>query len=157
MLIAFSVGVFSGGGDTVAGAAAPQPDPAPMPQAEETPGEAVAPGANGKSPAAVPAKAPAVPDGAPVVLTASEDAWIKVYDTSGQTVRMGILKGGESYAVPGDPEQPLLWTGKAGAIRITVGGKPVAPLGQPVQTVRDISLAPGSLLARSAPAADRKS
>src|SRR3546814_7687023 len=61
---------------------------------------------------------------------------------------MGILKGGESYAVPGDPEQLLLWTGKAGAIRITVGGKPVAPLGQPVQTVRDISLAPGSLLAR---------
>src|SRR3546814_9446456 len=94
-----------------------------------------------------------VPDGAPVVRTASEDAWIKVYDTSGQTVRMGILKGGESYAVPGDPEQLLLWTGKAGAIRITVGGKPVAPLGQPVQTVRDISLAPGSLLARSAPAA----
>src|SRR3546814_2953265 len=86
-----------------------------------------------------------VPDGAPVVLTASEDAWIKVYDTSGQTVRMGILKGGESYAVPGDPEQLLLWTGKAGAIRITVGGKQVAPLGQPVKTVRDISLALGSL------------
>src|SRR3546814_21194157 len=94
-----------------------------------------------------------VPDGAPVVLTASEDAWIKVYDTSGQTVRLGILKGGESYAVPGDPEQLLLWTGTAGAIRITVGGKPVAPLGQTVQTVREVSLAPGSLLAPSAPAA----
>src|SRR3546814_3033005 len=104
------MGVFSGEGDNVAVAAAPPPEPAPIPQAEETPGEAVAPGANGTSPAAVPANAPAVPDGAPVVLTASEDAWIKVYDTSGQTVRMGILKGGESYAVPGDPEQLLLWT-----------------------------------------------
>ena len=153
ILIAFSMGVFSGEGDNVAVAAAPPPEPAPIPQAEETPGEAVASGANETPPAAPPANASAVPDGAPVVLTASEDAWIKVYDTSGQTVRMGILKGGESYAVPGDPEQLLLWTGKAGAIRITVGGKPVAPLGQPVQTVRDISLAPGSLLARSAPAA----
>src|SRR3546814_18061702 len=87
------MGVFSGEGDNVAVAAAPPPEPAPIPQAEETPGEAVAPGANGTSPAAVPANAPAVPDGAPVVLTASEGAWIKVYDTSGQTVRMGNLKG----------------------------------------------------------------
>src|SRR3546814_7920938 len=76
------MGVFSGEGDNVAVAAAPPPEPAPIPQAEETPGEAVAPGANGTSPPAVPANAPAVPDGAPVVLTASEDDWIKVYDKS---------------------------------------------------------------------------
>src|SRR3546814_8677773 len=97
------MGVVSGEGDNVAVAAAPPPEPAPIPQAEETPGEAVAPGANGTSPAAVPANAADVTDGAPVVLTASEDAWLKVYDTRGQTVRMGILNGGESYAVPGDP------------------------------------------------------
>src|SRR3546814_1484834 len=53
ILIAFSMGVFSGEGDNVAVAAAPPPEPAPIPQAEETPGEAVAPGANGTSPAAV--------------------------------------------------------------------------------------------------------
>lgn len=86
-----------------------------------------------------------------VVLKASEDAWIKVYDKSGQTVRMGILAAGESYPVPGDPNQLLLWTGKAGAVQVSVNGKPIAPLGKLVQTVRDVSLAPQSLLARNTP------
>src|SRR3546814_20085079 len=108
------MGVVSGEGDNVAVAAAPPPEPAPIPQAEETPREAVAPGANGTSPAAVPANAHAVPDGAPVVLTASEAAWIKVYDTSGTTVRMGILTAGASYAVRDDPEQLLSWPGNTG-------------------------------------------
>jgi cytoskeletal protein RodZ len=153
LLIAFSMGVFSRDGDnvtTVAATPEPAPAPAPIPQTDdqvedqggvETQGPQVA------------ASSSANVSGQPVVLTASDDAWIKVYDKGGQTVRMGILKAGEAYAVPGDPNQLLLWTGKAGAVKITVGGKAVAPLGQPVQTVRDISLAPASLLARTTPAA----
>src|SRR3546814_14648302 len=99
------MGVFSGEGDNVAVAAAPPPEPAPIPQAEETPGEAVEPGANGKSRAAVPANAPAVPDDAPVVLTARDDAWIKGYDSRGQNVRLGRFNGGGRYAETRVPEQ----------------------------------------------------
>lgn len=94
-----------------------------------------------QQPPAMPASAPQ-----PVVIRATEEAWLKVYDRSGQTVKMGILKPGESYEVPGDPSQLLLWTGKAGALQVTVGGKAVPPLGGPVETVRDVSLAPASLL-----------
>lgn len=149
VLIAFSMGVFSSAGtDEVASLEQP-PAPVQIPPAED----GVESAADAAAPAAAPTPSPApAPATGPVVLTAGEDAWIKVYDRAGQTVRMGILKAGESYSVPGDPNQLLLWTGKAGAIKITVGGRSVAPLGAPVQTVRDVSLAPDSLLAR--PAAD---
>lgn len=150
VLIAASMGAFSRGGDNVAvavgGAVSPPAEAPPAPSADVAESQ---PAAGGPDTAQVGA---ASASAGPVVLTASEDAWIKVYDKAGQTVRMGILKAAESYTVPGDPNQMLLWTGKAGAIKVTVGGKPVAPLGQPVQTVRDVSLAPEALLARPTPA-----
>ena len=92
--------------------------------------------------------------GGPVVLTATEDVWIKIYDkASRQSAKIGILKAGESFAVPTDAPGLQLWTGKAGALAVTVNGKPIPPLGGPVQTVRDVSLAANDLLARAAPAA----
>jgi hypothetical protein len=84
-------------------------------------------------------------------LTANEDVWIKIYDRATRTsAKIGILKAGESFAVPADPPGLQLWTGKAGALTVTVNGKPIPPLGGPVQTVRDVSLAAADLLARSA-------
>ncbi len=89
-----------------------------------------------------------------VVLTATEDVWVKIYDRATRAnAKIGILKSGESYAVPADRPGLLLWTGKAGALAITVGGRPVAPLGGPVETVRDISLAAADLAARPMPGA----
>lgn len=90
----------------------------------------------------------AVPAGGPVVITATTEVWIKVYDAAQQTVKMGILQPGESYAVPADRGDLQLWTGRAGALRITVNGRPIPPLGGPEQTVQDVSLAPAALLAR---------
>lgn len=88
--------------------------------------------------------------GGPVVITASEDAWLKVYDKDTKTsVKMGILKAGERYEVPSDRPDLMLWTGRAGALQISVGGKMLPPLGGQAETVRDVSLAPASLLARA--------
>ncbi len=88
-----------------------------------------------------------------VVLTAKEDVWVKIYNGATRTsARIGIMKAGESYAVPADQPGLLLWTGKAGAIAITVAGRAIPPLGGPVETVRDVNLDAASLLARSAPA-----
>lgn len=103
------------------------------------------------------AAAPVAAIGAgPVVLTATEDVWIKVYDRATRTsAKIGILKTGETFAVPNDPPGLLLWTGKAGALAVTVNGKPIPPLGGPVETVRDVSLAAADLLARAAPPASR--
>lgn len=150
ILIAFSMGVFSGSGEQPVTNETPPPVSQIPPPEDGAAATEPAP-SESRHPATNPAAAVASNAAGPVVMTATEDAWIKVYDRSGQTVRMGILTVGENYTVPGDPNQLLLWTGKAGAIRITVGGKPVAPLGKPVQTVRDVSLSPASLLARQAP------
>jgi cytoskeletal protein RodZ len=94
------------------------------------------------------APAAAAPAGGPVVLTAGEDVWIKVYDRDNQTIRQGIMAAGERWEVPGDPSALLLWTGRAGALSITVGGRTVGTLGGPSETIRDISLDPASLVAR---------
>lgn len=95
------------------------------------------------------ATAPASATPATVVLTATEDVWIKVYDRDDQTVRQGIMTAGEQWTVPGDPRQLLLWTGKAGALGISVDGRPVPSLGGPAETVRDVSLDPAALTARA--------
>ncbi len=95
--------------------------------------------------------APAVAAGGAVVLTAKEDVWVKIYDRTTRTsAKVGILKTGETFTVPADQPGLLLWTGKAGAVAVTVGGRAIPPLGGPVQTVRDVSLAPADLLARAA-------
>lgn len=149
----------------------PAPDPAPQVEVAAAPpsqpavealstplvsGDAPAAAGDIGVPPAPPAAAP-VPAGVaqstaagPVVITATEDTWIKVYDQAERkTVKMGILAPGESYTVPADRSDLLLWTGRAGALKLTVGGRPVPPLGGLRETVQDVSLAPASLLARA--------
>ena len=90
----------------------------------------------------------------PVVITATDEVWITIYDKATKTnAKIGVLKPGESFTVPADQPGLVLWTGKAGALAITVGGRAVPPLGGPVETVRDVSLSGADLLARAAPAA----
>lgn len=106
----------------------------------------------GPTAAPLPALAPGMASG-PVVLTAKEDVWVKIYDrASGTNTKIGILKAGEVFAVPATPAGLLLWTGKAGALAVTVAGRAIQPLGGPVETVRDVSLAGSDLLARQSPA-----
>lgn len=99
---------------------------------------------------AVAATAPPPPVTGQVVLTAREDVWIKVYDrTSRANSKIGILKAGETYAVPADPPGLLLRTGKAGALAVTIAGRAIPPLGGPVETINDVSLAAADLAART--------
>jgi cytoskeletal protein RodZ len=132
----------------------PPPDASAAPVAPAD--TAAAPAPAGPSPAAAPAAVPPVaPAAAPVtggavVLTAKEDVWVKIYARDGSgSVKIGVMKAGETYAVPPTPGL-LLWTGKAGALAVTVAGKPLPPLGGPVETVKGVSLAPADLAARAA-------
>lgn len=158
------------GGLSAWGAGLFDPAPPSAPVVAETPTPAPAPETIGPA-ADVGVAAVAAPVGAPVagapvavpvapvatgpvVLTANEDVWIKIYDKATRTsAKIGILKAGESYAVPIDPSDLQLWTGKAGALTVTVNGKPIPPLGGPVQTIRDVSLSAADLLARTTPPA----
>ena len=123
----------------------------PLPAADVADPAAIPPDgtavSTGPAPAADPAAA--APVTGAVVITATDDAWFKVYSgTDGTTVKMGILRAGESFAVPGDRPGLKLWTGKAGALRIAVGARTLAPLGAPDQMVKDVSLDAADLLAR---------
>jgi hypothetical protein len=92
---------------------------------------------------------PIVASGA-VVLTAKEDVWVKIYDNATKTTaKIGILKTGESFVVPPVPPGLMLWTGKAGALDVTVGGRKLPPLGGPVEAIRNVSLAGPDLVARA--------
>ncbi len=137
--------------DTSVAAAPVEAEPAPL----AGHGVAVA-GADGAAtlPPAMPAALPAGAATGPVVLTAREPVWVKIFDrATNTTVRIGVLQAGESYTVPSDPPGLMLWTGKAGAIDVAVGGRRIPPLGGPVETVRNLSLAPADLIARGNPAA----
>lgn len=100
------------------------------------------------SPVAVP---PAPPAGAPVVLTAIDGVWFKVYERGGRTLYTGEMPAGQSFTVPPDAVDPLVRTGRPEALAITVGGQAIPTLGKPSTLVRDASLGRDALLARIAP------
>lgn len=101
------------------------------------------------SPVVVP---PALPAGAPVVLTATDAVWFKVYERGGRTLYTGEMPAGQSFTVPPDAVDPLVRTGKPEALAVTVGGQAIPPLGKPSTLVRDASLGRDALLARVAAA-----
>jgi cytoskeletal protein RodZ len=82
----------------------------------------------------------------PVVLTATEAVWLQVYEKGGATLFSGMLQPGQSYAVPPTATAPLLKTGKAEALRITVGNSIAPAVGPAATTVNDVSLLPADLL-----------
>lgn len=96
---------------------------------------------------------PAAPQGGAVVLTATAPVWVRVFD--GETVLVQReLQAGERYEVPATAQAPQIRLGLPEALQVTVGGRPVPPLGPPATTVRNASLRAADLLApRSTPAA----
>lgn len=87
----------------------------------------------------------------PVVITANEEVWIRVYERGGATLNEDILKAGESYEVPAASD-PLLRTSRAELLRISVGTADAPPIGPPATLVKDVSLKPAALMG-STPAA----
>ncbi len=92
--------------------------------------------------------------GGRVVITASDDAWYRIsaYDAEAHkvvTVKTGVLAKGEHYDVTGVPGQRL-WTGRAGALQISIDGRILPPLGGPVETVKNVSLDAADLRAHAA-------
>ncbi len=112
---------------------------APTPVAETETTEATA-----KKPAAAPASA----DGQ-VVLTAKDTVWIRVYDADNKRLHESEMKVGDRYEVPRDANNPMIVTGRPQSLDVTIGGKAVAPLGEPDRTIADVGISAGALLARS--------
>jgi cytoskeleton protein RodZ len=114
---------------------------APATPAVET--EVVAPAQSIEGPAT-----PAAPTGGAVVITASEVAWVKIYDADNKRLFESEMKAGESYSVPADANNPMIVTGRPQALQVTIGGKPVAALGEADRTISDVGVSAAALLAR---------
>lgn len=121
-----------------------------IPEPTEAEAPATAPPGPG-SPAAVTNQIAANASG-PVVLTATEPAWIQVRD-QGRTLFEGILNTGQTYQVPPTATSPVLKAGKPEALRITVGNAVAPPVGPAGQVTSNVSLQPADLLRTEQPQA----
>lgn len=122
----------------------PAPLSAPIVAAAGQPRPVASPGA------ARPAAAAASASG-PVVFTSLADGtWVKFYDGAGERLFEGQMARGQSFTVPADAAQPKAWTGRPNALAITIGGRPVAKLGEAEVVMKDVDISPAALLARGA-------
>jgi cytoskeleton protein RodZ len=95
--------------------------------------------------AAAPAPTQTPPQGqGPVVITATDRAWVEIKDGN-VLLKQGELAAGEAFQVPANAAAPTLTTAKAEALRITVGTTVAAPIG-PAATKITVSLKPDDLL-----------
>lgn len=109
------------------------------------------------APAAVNAATPRAAQSAPpatgeVVLTATDTVWLRISDAGQQRLFEKEMQPGERYQVPTNAKDPRILTGRPDALRVTVGGREVAPLGPPQATIRDVAISAAALAARAAPA-----
>lgn len=102
------------------------------------------------APAAAPNRAAPAPATGPVVLTAIDDVWLRIYDEAGDRLFEKQMAKGESYTVPDTAKGPMILTGRPNAIAVTVGGRAIAPLGPPERTIADVPISASALLARPA-------
>lgn len=94
---------------------------------------------------------PSVPPAAqPVVFTAVDDVWLRIYDEAGERLKDGLMKKGESFTLPATAKGPMILTGRPQALSVTVGGKPIPPLGAADRTIADVPVSAEALLARGA-------
>ncbi len=84
----------------------------------------------------------------PVVLTAVDEVWLRIYDGDGKRLLEKAMTKGESYTVPADANNPMILTGRPDALAVTVGGQAVPPLGTAERTISDVPINGAALLAR---------
>ncbi len=97
-----------------------------------------------------PSAAPAAESG-PVVFTALEPkVWVKFSDAQGNQLMQKELAQGESWTVPTDKGEVLIWTARPDALAITIGGQAVPKLSDVQKTVKDAPVSATALLRRGA-------
>ena len=83
-----------------------------------------------------------------IVLRAATESWIEIRTDDASLVYSGLLREGQTYAVPERPGLTMI-TGNAGGLDILVDGEAIPRLGPPGAVIRDIDLDPDSLSGRA--------
>jgi cytoskeleton protein RodZ len=92
--------------------------------------------------------AAAVPATGDVVLTATAPVWLRVYDASKTKLFEKEMVVGERYTVPANANNPMILTGRPDGLKVTVGGRDVAPLGTVEKSIKDVGISAAALAAR---------
>jgi cytoskeletal protein RodZ len=100
-----------------------------------------------------PAPGPVANPQGEVVLTAKSTVWLRIYDANDKVLLEKEMPTGERYVVPRDAIKPMIRTGRADLISVTIDGKEVAPLGPAEHTVKDVVITAAGLAARATPPA----
>jgi cytoskeleton protein RodZ len=128
------------------GSAVEEPDPQAEAAAVETPIVAQPKAAPAAGPRPV-AGTPGAVSG-PIVLTATNDVWLRVSEAGGPTLVERTMRAGETYQVPPTAQRPELRAGRPDALRVTVGQTVIPQLGPSGQPIGNVSLAAPDLVAR---------
>lgn len=98
--------------------------------------------------ASQPVAAPAAATG-PVVLTAVDAVWLRVYEEGGAILFENTMQPGQRYEVPSTARRPQLRVGRPEALRVTVGPAPIPQLGPTGQPIGNVSLLAADLAGRA--------
>lgn len=85
-----------------------------------------------------------------VVLTATAPAWVRIYDAARTKLFEKEMATGERYVVPANANAPMILTGRPDVLRLTVGGREVAPLGTAEKAIKDVGISAAALASRPA-------
>jgi len=127
-------------------AASAPPTPVQSTQPTTTPvlPAAPTPAAQAQPAPSAPAPSAPAPAGTRIVLQATADAWVQVRQRGGRVLLNRVLRSGETWPVPDEPNLTLT-TGNAGGTELLVDGQPAPSLGKPGAVRRDIPLDPAAL------------
>jgi cytoskeleton protein RodZ len=84
-----------------------------------------------------------------VVLTATAPVWLRIYDATKTKLLEKEMATGESFTVPANADNPQILTGRPDALKVTVGGRAVAPLGTAEKAIKDVGISAAALAARA--------
>jgi hypothetical protein len=91
------------------------------------------------------------PTNGQVTLVATDEVWLRVYDTAGKTLHLKTMAAGERYDSPADADGPMINVGRPDKLQILVNGSQVAPLGSGRVAIKDVGVSAAALLARNQP------
>lgn len=118
--------------------------------APASPAPAATVGATVPSDISVPVGTPVSDANGTVVITATDNVWVKIYDADNKRLFESEMEPGDKFTVPSDANNPMIVTGRPNVLDVKIDGKSVASLGAPDKTIADVGVSAGALLARPA-------
>lgn len=100
--------------------------------------------------ASAPNAAAAAPTGGPVVLTATDEVWLRVYDAENTRLFEGTMKAGDRFQVPANANRPMINIGRPDKLRVSIAGREQPPLGDGKRALKDVGISAAALAARGA-------